>query len=379
MNLTKTILAIVISVVYHSNMTPSRKEIAVSVLAFLICQLFMFPSFSQNTPRQKEENGIVFKLADAPLYIDPIFNGSTDPMVCYNRTTDRWYMYYTSRRSNVPGLNSIESIHGSSIGIAASDDGGATWEYIGDCNIDYRPDENPTYWAPEVIEFEGIYHMYLSYVPGIFKDWNHPRDMVHLTSNDGINWTKRSVLNLSGNRVIDACILQMPDGMWRLWYNNEEDNKSIYYAESPDLFSWTDKGKVPIETVGEGPNVIYWHNKYYMIVDEWKGLSVFSSDDALNWSKQDNYLIAGTPADQDETSITPGEGEREVKVIDGTKGNHADIEISNGRAYMFYFSHIPSLHNMRGTVVYVQELKYNEEGTISCDPLAPCYINLNTN
>ena len=363
----------------YLNMGFAKKEINVAILTFLICQSFIFPLFSQDIPHQKEENGIIFKLADKPLYLDPVFNGSTDPMVCYNRATDRWYMYYTSRHSNVPGLNGIESIHGSSIGIAASEDGGATWEYIGDCIIDYHPDEHPTYWAPEVIEFRGVYHMYLSYVPGIFQDWNHPRDMIHLTSNDGINWTTRSVLNLASNRVIDACIFQIPDNTWRLWYNNEEDNKSIYYAESPDLYTWTDKGKVQIETVGEGPNVFFWHNKYYMIVDEWKGLSVFSSEDALNWSKQDNYLIAGIPAEQDDALINPEEGARKVNIIDGTKGNHADIEISNGRAYMFYFSHIPSLHNSRGTVVYVQELIYHEDGTLSCDPLAPCYINLNKN
>jgi len=354
-------------------------SLKVSILACLICHVFIFPSFSQDIPRQIEDNGITYKLADKPLYIDPIFNGSTDPMVCYNVVTHRWYMYYTSRRSNVPGLGGIESVHGSSIGIAASDDGGATWKYIGDCNIDYHPDENPTYWAPEVIEYKGVYHMYLSYVPGIFNDWNHPRDMVHLTSKDGINWKTQSVLTLSGNRVIDACILQMPDSTWRLWYNNEIDHKSIYYADSPDLYTWTDKGKVPIETVGEGPNVIYWHDRYYMIVDEWKGLSVFSSDDAANWTKQDDYLIAGIPVGEDEASKAPEENQRNVKLIDGTKGNHADIEISNGHAYMFYFSHIPSLHNMRGTVVYVQELIYHEDGTISCDPLAPCYINLNEN
>ena len=264
-------------------------------IAVLLTQAISYQSYSQDLPREITRNTITYKLADRPLYIDPVYNGSTDPMVCYNKNTGRWYMYYTSRRSNVPGLNGIESVHGSPIGIAASADGGATWEYIGNCSIDYHPDKNPTYWAPEVIEYKGTYHMYLSYVPGIFDTWEHPRDMVHLTSLDGINWTTESVLKLSSNRVIDACIIQLPDGNWRLWYNNEVDNKSIYYADSPDLNNWTDKGKVEIETVGEGPNVIYWHDKYYMIVDEWKGLSVFSSDDALNWTKQEEYLLINSP------------------------------------------------------------------------------------
>lgn len=353
------------------------KKIITAIVLLIVLPIGNSQLFSQDLPKTIEREGVEFKLADKPLFIDPVYNGSTDPMVCYNHNTQKWYMYYTSRRSNVPELSAIESVHGSAIGIAASEDGGATWEYIGNCNIDYHPDENPTYWAPEVIEFEGTYHMYLSYVPGIFDTWDHPRDIVHLTSKDGINWETQSVLNLAVKKVIDACVFHMPNGIWRLWYNNELDHKAIYYAESTDLYNWEDKGKVDIETVGEGPNVIYWHNKYYMIVDEWKGLSVFHSDDALNWTKQEEYLIAGIPVDPSETVQSTGAQRRRVKMVDGTLGNHADIEVANGHAYMFYFSHLPSLNNMRGTAVFVQELIYNEDGTITCDALAPCYINLN--
>ncbi len=313
------------------------------------------------------KKAVKYKQADRPLYIDPVYNGSTDPMVCYNPTTGTYYMYYTSRRSNVDGLDGIASIHGSPIGIAESKDGGATWQYIGDCKIDYHPDAEPTYWAPEIIWHEGLFHMYLTYVPGVFSDWEHPRDIVHLTSTDGVEWKTESVLDLAVRKVIDACVYQMPDGMWRLWYNNETDNKSIYYAESPDLYNWTDKGKVDIETVGEGPNVFFWHGKYYMIVDEWKGLSVFTSNDAMNWSKQEApYLINGK------------EG------VDGSRGNHADVEVVDDHAYMFYFSNIPSetdpqtgeVKRRRGSAVYVVELQEAEDGAVSCDVEAPCMINM---
>jgi len=352
---------------------------AAPILAFFSLQITGFQLYSQDIPKQIQRQGITYRLADKPLYIDPVFNGSTDPMVCYNRNANKWYMYYTSRRSNIPGLNNIESVHGSAIGIAASDDGGATWQYTGNCIIDYHPDENPTYWAPEVIDYRGTYHMYLSYVPGIFDKWNHPRDLVHLTSEDGVDWTTQSVLKLASNRVIDACIIQLRNGSWRLWYNNEVDNKSIYYADSPDLYNWTDKGKADIVTVGEGPNVIYWHERYYMIVDEWKGLSVFASQDAMNWTKQEKYLVSGIPVNANE-SDQPADGQkRRVRMVDGSFGNHADIQVSNSHAYMFYFSHMPSLNNMRGAAVYVQELIYKEDGTISCDPAAACYINLNNN
>ena len=305
------------------------------------------------------------KAQDA-IYVDPIYNGSTDPMVCYNPVTDSYYMYYTSRRSNVPGLGGIESVHGSPIGIAESVDGGTTWKYIGDCNIDYHPDPNPTYWAPEVICVDGTFHMYLTYVPGIFDTWEHPRDIVHLTSKDGRNWTTQSVLDLAVRKVIDACIFQLPDGTWRLWYNNEPDGKTIFYADSKDLYHWTDKGKVTsIVTNGEGPNVIFWKGKYYMIVDEWKGLSVFYSDDATNWTKQEgDYLVSGL------------NGQR--------RGNHADIEVVDGHAYMFYFGNIPpkedprtgSFTRRRGSAVYVVELQMDENGRVFCDTTAPCRVRL---
>jgi hypothetical protein len=308
---------------------------------------------------------VEYREAADPLYVDPVYNGSTDPMVCYNPVTKTYYMYYTSRRSNVPGLGGIESVHGSPIGMAESTDGGATWAYIGDAEINYHPDENPTYWAPEVIWSNGEFHMYLSYVPGIFDTWEHPRDLVHLTSEDGRTWVKQSVLSLSSNRVIDACIFPLPDGGWRLWYNNETDGKSIYYADSKDLYNWTDKGKAESVVVnGEGPNVFELGGKYFMIVDEWKGLSVFQSDDLTNWTKQEGrYLIDGK------------EGQR--------RGNHADVEVVDGHAYMFYFSGLRKQDpetgewgRQRGSAVHVAELLLDENGRLYCDTTQPCMINL---
>ena len=305
-----------------------------------------------------------YRTAPSPLYIDPIYNGSTDPMVCYNPVTGTYFMYYTSRRSNVPGLGGIESVHGSPIGMAESKDGGVTWEYVGDAVIDYHPDENPTYWAPEVIYEKDRFHMFLSYVPGIFNDWNHPRDIVHLTSRDGRNWHTESVLPVADHKVIDACVSRLPDGTWRMWYNNEKDNKSTYYADSKDLYNWVDKGKLDIDSKGEGPNVFTLKGRNYMIIDEWKGLSVFTSDDFNVWTKQDGrYLIDGQ---------------------DGQKrGNHADVEVVDGHAYMFYFSSIiekePETGRMRprrGSAVYVAELVTDADGRLVCDTEAPCPINL---
>ena len=69
--------------------------------------------------------------------------------------------------------------------------------------------------------------MYLTYVPGIFRDWNHHRQILHLTSRNLIDWEYQSTLSLSSDRVIDACVIRLGDGRWRMWYNNERDGKSM--------------------------------------------------------------------------------------------------------------------------------------------------------
>ncbi|GAO29432.1 family 43 glycosylhydrolase [Geofilum rubicundum] len=184
-------------------------------------------------------------LVPKPLFRDPVYDGTADPVVVFNREAEEWFMFYTNRRAKDTTLNGFEWVHGTRIGIAASKDG-VNWTYRDTADIDYRL-KDYTHWAPEVIEHEGLYHMYLTYVPGIFQDWRHPRDILHLTSTNLINWEFQSKLELASDRVIDACVFQLPDGSWRLWYNNERAGKAMFYADSPDLFQWTDKGRVSID------------------------------------------------------------------------------------------------------------------------------------
>lgn len=365
------------------------KYLSYSFLVFLSYILIACGYTGEKSSQQKEnisndsiisENGIQYKRANFPLYIDPVYNGSSDPTVCYNSQTGKWYMYYTSRRVNAKKGTGIEKIHGSPIGIAESVDGGASWKYIGNCRIDYKPDKNPTYWAPDVFEYQGKYHMFLSYVPGIFKTWEYPRDIIYLTSTNGIDWTTEKVLNLGSKKVIDAGIIQLPDKTWRMWYKNEKEAKDIiWYADSKNLTDWVVKGSACLDGLnGEGPYVFRWHGKYYLIVDEWKGLSVFSSDDATHWTKQDEYLIAGIPLPQDKNDVTDkSRNSYRTRYVDGSRGNHAMVKVVNNHAYMFYFSEIPTSYHQKGLAVYVQELKYNPDGTITCNTQDPCYINLN--
>ena len=321
----------------------------------VLVMAFAGAAWAQALVHAADEGLIVHK----PLYRDPLYDGAADPVVLWNPTVRRWWMFYTNRRANVAGLSGVAWVHGTPLGIAESADQGATWTYVGTANIhlpsEIRP-EQPTYWAPEVMSApDGTHHMFLTLVPGVFEDWGHPRSIVHLTSSDLRNWTYADTLKLASDRVIDACVLQLPNGQWRLWYNNERDGKSIYYADSPDLKTWTDKTKTVGDKSGEGPKVFRWKDAFWMVTDVWQGLAVYRSDDALTWTRQPgaNLLQApGTGAD------------------DQVKGGHPDVVVCGHKAYLFYFTHPGRIGNSRAdtrrSTIQVVELEY-KDGRISCD------------
>lgn len=307
------------------------------------------------------------KKADKPLFRDPIYDGAADPSLVFNKAEDKWFMFYTNRRANADIPGGVKWVHGTPIGIAESSDGGATWIYVDTCKIDYHPTAH-SYWAPDVLEFEGTYHMFVTYVPGVFEDWNHDRYIIHLTSKNLRDWKFDSRLELASDRCIDGSICRLPNGNWRLFYNNERDGKSMYYADSPDLYHWTDSGKKVVgDKGGEGPKVFQWKGEYWMIVDNWEGLGVYHSDDMEKWERQPENILQ-----------VPGTGEDD-KVI----GQHPDVVISKDKAYIFYFTHpgrIPGQRpkdrtDSRRSSIQVAELKY-ENGVITCDRDQPVYINL---
>ncbi len=329
-------------------------------LTFLLLILMISILSCKNAPVNKG------KPAPKPLYRDPIFDGTADPVVLWNQHEKKWFMFYTNRRANAKGETGVTWVHGTRIGLAESFDNGATWRYRGTCNIPLRTDED-THWAPEVIEHDGVYHMYLTYVPGIFQNWDHPRYIEHLTSTNMIDWKIESRLNLVNEKVIDACVFRLPDGTWRMWYNNEIDGKSIYYADSKDLDTWEDKGKAIGDQSGEGPKVFSWHDSYWMVTDVWDGLALYKSDDLLDWKRQPGNLLQGVGIGKD----------------DGVNGQHPDVVVNNGRAYLFYFTHpgrvdsIPrsDWYQKRRSSIQVVELEYKND-KITCDRDKTTYINL---
>lgn len=297
--------------------------------------------------------------APKPLYRDPVYDGAADPSIVRNRETGEWYMFYTNRRANIGTADGVSWVHGTPIGIAVSEDL-AHWNYLQDAEIGYRPDDEPTYWAPAVVDDGERYHMYLTYVPGIFSDWNHPRHIVHLTSGDLLSWHYESTLQLISDKVIDADVARLPDGTWRMWYNQEPGGKLIASADSKDLYNWTDNGLVDGIGRCEGPKAFHWKGSWWLITDEWKGFAVYRSDDAEHWTRQPGNILQ-----------EPGKG-----TDDGVSGNHCDVVLHNGHAYIYYFVH-PERNarlqpqdakaDTRRSLIQVAELLCEDGKTITCD------------
>jgi hypothetical protein len=153
-----------------------------------------------------------------------------------------------------------------------------------------------------------------------------------------------------------------------MYYNNERDGKSMYYADSPDLYKWTDSGKKVVgDKGGEGPNVFAWKGVQWMAVDNWSGCGIYSSADMINWKRQKKNIL------QD-----PGKG-----ADDNVIGQHPDIVIDGDRAFIFYFTHPGRIPGKRAANEYenrrsslqVAELKYTD-GQITCDRDEPVFIHL---
>lgn len=264
------------------------------------------------------------------IFRDPVADGAADPVVIRHEETGAWWMFYTNRQPHAAGPKH-SWIHGSPIGVAVSIDQGANWVYRGTVAGLDAPGDVPggnTHWAPEVIFADGLYHMYLSYITGVPSDWpGVPRTITHFTSPDLVRWTRVGPLALSSPRVIDACVFQCPDGLWRLWYKDEDHGSGTWAAVSKDLFAWEVEGEVlpgsPRGPAHEGPNVFALGGWFWMIVDEWHGQAVYRSGDCRSWARQDG-MIGEAPG--------PAADDRRY-------ARHADVVVTGESAVLYYFTH----------------------------------------
>ncbi|WP_395243969.1 hypothetical protein ACGGZK_17875 [Agromyces sp. MMS24-K17] len=267
-------------------------------------------------------------LAAEPLpYHDPVTGGATDPAVIRDRTTGDWVMFATQRRpaADEPG---VSWIHGSRIALATSPDG-LEWAYEGVLDGLDLPGDGPgphTHWAPEVIWDGERYRMYLTWIAGIPDRWpGFARVIREYWSDDLRAWTYRRDLDLSSDRVIDACVAHGPDGRWRLWVKDEADDSTTWVAASDDLETWSVEGRAIGGRPHEGPNVFELGGAWWMVVDEWRGMGVYRSDDTVTWVRQggpDEVILAEPGPHPEDRGI----------------GNHGDVVVDGDRGVLYYFT-----------------------------------------
>lgn len=279
------------------------------------------PEQSLNGLYQQIKEKIRMNQAAAPLFRDPIFDGPTDPTMIYNRAEKTWWIVYTQRRANVPCHN-VSWVHGTDLGIASSADHGKTWLYRGTMNLEAIEPGRNTFWAPEIIFTQGKYHMFVSYITGVPDRWVGSRRILHYISDDLWNWQYQHTVELPSDRVINACLYPTGSG-WRMWYKDESDGSHTHFADSPDLYRWTHRGRATEDQAQEGPNVFTLGGRHYMIADIWNGQAVYTSDDLLHWVRQPEDILAG----------------QGTRCEDNNRAHHADVLVVGDHAYIFYFVH----------------------------------------
>ena len=242
--------------------------------------------------------------APGEVYRDPVYDGATDPTVV--RTPEGWWMFYTQRRATHPDPGrGVAWVHGSRVGVARSDDG-ERWRYVGTLALDAAGtlvlspgppprDVDRTHWAPDVIHDGTGWRMYLTEIAGIPDRWaGHARHIVEYVSDDLAVWRRVGPIPLDSDRVIDAAVRRCPDGRWRLWYKDEAAESVTKVAVSDDLAAWEPAGTAIGGRPHEGPFVIELAGWWWMITDEWRGLAVHRSRDAVAWERQDTLLLDGS-------------------------------------------------------------------------------------
>lgn len=289
--------------------------------------------------------------APAPLYRDPVHDGAADPTLIWNRDEKCWWMLYTNRRADADNEKGVKWVHGTDIGIASTPDNGATWKYRGSARgLEFESGRN-TFWAPEVVDFGGKYHAFISYVRGVPETWAGTRDIVHYTSPNLLDWKFESIV-VPGS--IDACVHRLPNGRWRMWFKNEQHKIRGTTLDSDDLYTWTATAAEmpdPDPGQGEGPDVIFWKGWFWMVKDRWKGLGVYRSADANSWEFKGLIL--------DKPGRRPG---------DRRIGQHPGFLVQNdATVYLVYFVHQAEKEPaFRHTWLQVVKLDFDGQ-TLTCD------------
>ena len=340
----------------------SKSHVLMKPLIFFVSALFVHGCISLQSPARPRFD---IEKAPAPLFRDPVYDGAADPSLLWNEKTAEWWIFYTQRRASRV-FDGVAYCYGTAIGVTVSGDYGKTWQYRGTAGL---PEINPgddTFWAPHVMfdEKNDTYHMFVTYINGIFNDWGGERLMHHYISKDLVNW--EMVKSIGTDGCIDAMVYPLRDGFWKMWYKDEKQGHFIFSAVSDDLRDWTLLNRAEIDNRrSEGPTVFKWKRKYWMVTDptyvERTGLDVFSSEDATDWTFNNTIL-----------------NDEGIRNDDNEQGRHADVKVIGERAFIFYFTHPGRIYrdgrevNENNLLRYqrsslqVAELAYRD-GKIVCD------------
>ncbi|MCD7937538.1 MAG: glycosyl hydrolase [Tannerellaceae bacterium] len=306
------------------------------------------------------------RIPSAPLFRDPVFDGAADPCVIYNHREKTWNIFYTNRRANV-AVQGTAWVYGTHIGYASSADNGRTWQYRGTLDLEFEPGFN-TFWAPHIVYDKGVYHLYVTYIPGVYNVWGGRGRIAHYTSKDLHKWKFRSLLELSENPLLDATVYKKPDGTWGMWYKDSKLGLTVT-AVGKTPYQFTPVPGVVIGDCGhEAPLVFEYKGYYWLLTDQWEGFGVYRSEDTETWEKTGVIL-----------------GNRGTRKEDNVRASHPGIAVTGEKAYIFYFTHpgwekeggwadesakldaagvLP--HVYKYSVIQVAELTF-ENGTLICD------------
>lgn len=305
---------------------------------------------------------LLLQTLPAPLYRDPVWDGAADPVVVWNPKRKAWWMLYTQRRAKAeePG---VAWTHETEIGIAECKDRGVTWTYRGTLKLK-APDAKYSFWAPDIVRApNGEFRIFVTYVPGPAKDhvnWGGERHVLQYKSRDMEHWTFVQRVPLASNYCIDPSMIRRSDGTWRMWYKDEGHRSETLAVDSPDLENWKPANDPGVSKLyGEAPKALSFGGFNWLLKDPNSGLDVYRSQDWTNWTYQGKILDK------------PGK-----RNSDGEIGKHADVVVSGGRAYIFYFTHpygqdYPERNGFmrvpaRVSAIQAAELKV-VEGRLVCD------------
>lgn len=330
-------------------------ERKIGLVLVILSMVFVLSCSNVNTSDNKQTAGR-FEIAKAQMFDDPIWHGAADPTPIWNAAEKKWFIYYTQRRAALSPSERVEYCHGSAVGIATSTDG-VEWKYEGICHgddgLDAPIEAFCSWWAPCVVFSDGTYHLFISWVDGIYKDWRGKRFIKHFTSRDGRNFKYQSTLNLSSENCIDPCVWKA-GGKWLMLYKDEAHNSHSWMAESRNLNDWKVVGEMVSDCTHEAPFVWNWMGKWFLIVDAWdKGLRIYESKNGIDGWSYNNTILS-----------EPGKRDK-----DNFRGAHPGILTTADGAYVIYHVHYQppdTKYGSRRTVLQIAQLEL-KDGKVVCE------------